>query len=322
MNLEIGYDLDSLFLDLSYDIKLNFPDADANTEIPWGDVASGTAYYYYIDSNGVKSMKSGRYYFNTASPSGAVFSSNEFSVTFHKRNTPSGSKPLSLSVGSGSISLIGGGLWQFENSFKPDSLQTTANIIFSNTYITYNSLSPSISSGTIATASGGTLPDYTTSNIVHNNFPDAPYIPVSGRNMSYNDMRQYVVNEYNLQNPSETINVDDLPAFDDSTEPTNDIQPFSLDYDEILGEEEMESIIAETRYVLDTTPYEIESVDYNQAVSEPYAELKKNAVLDADTKTAISKIYDVAVAMTENDFLPLYAFGAILSIIMWFVFRR
>lgn len=322
MNLEIGYNLDSLMLDIGYDIKLSVPNATSNTPVYWGDVLSGTTYFYYIDDSGNRSFNSGNFYFNTSvSQNYIIYSSEKYSVSGVA--TGSGGLPF-LNSGSSSTTLNGGGGSKYLIDVPTWSGVYYNNLIVYNTYNanipTLRQSSPPAGGSTWSLGStNGNVYHYTTDNSVHNSSPSTPYLPVSGQNMSYDDIRAYVVNEYNTQNPSETITIDDLPEFEEATESN---VSFELDYNEILSEKEMESIIAETRYILDTTPYEIESLDYQQAISEPYGKLKEIAVLDNDTKTAMSKIYDVAERITRNDFLSLYAFSAIISIVMWFVFRR
>lgn len=327
MEIEGKYELDGLFTSISADIKFSIFGADEDTPVSWGDVASGTCYYYLRDIDGTH-VKSGRYFFNTSSPVGAsVFSSPAMNVSLVEPDSVSGNSQKTLGVSGQTIDFKSGSFARFHNSLYPFSeLDVNQVSVFTGaTMYQYDATLTTPPSNWRFLGGAGGYPKYTTSNAVHNAFPRSSYLPISGRTMSYNDIKAYVIGEWNDQNPEDPISESDIPAFDE-TEPTEqetgEIQPFSIDYDEILGERELESILAETRYVLDTTPYEIESVDYAQAVSEPYEELKQVAVLDADTKTAMSTIYDVAIAMTENRFLPLYAFGAILSVVMWFVFRR
>lgn len=330
MNLEIGYDLDTLLGSVALDYKLVLGEnANGDTPIYWGDVASGECFYYYINEDGVKSLEKAQFYFNSQEAPHEIFTSDKMMISGVKKENPTTASISVFTSRSGQnhyyIQYSSGGVYALQNSLTPysDKLVGAVKVWLDGfEQPTFNLLLSGTSNSWSTVGFNGTC-SYTTIPAVHTIMPNVPYMPVSGRTMSYNDVRQYVVNEYNEQNPSETITVDDLPAFDeDETEATYDIQPFSLDYDEILGEKEMESIIAETRYILDTTPYEIESLDYQQAISEPYGQLKEIAVLDNDTKTAMSKIYDVAERITRNDFLSLYAFSAIISIVMWFVFRR
>lgn len=327
MNLEIEYDLDTLLGSVSLDYKLALgEDATGNTKMDIGDVVSGSAYYYFIGDDGVKRMRSGRYYFNTGVSQGiSVFSSNDFSVT--GVSVGSGGNPITLnySASSNNVYISGGGVWDYEISLDNYSPRTSdiCGVSFGTGFPTYRTDIPQSFNGWVG-ATGGNTPAYTTSRNVHNSNSNIPYLPISGYNLSYNDIRLLLLEAYNEQNPEETISINDLPEFDeqDNTEPSYDMQPFSIDYNEILGEKEMESIIAETRYVLDTTPYDLE-IDYTEAIQEPYELLKTNAVLDSDTRTAIEKIYDVAFRITDDGSLTsMYAFVAVLSVIMWFVFRR
>ena len=114
------------------------------------------------------------------------------------------------------------------------------------------------------------------------------------------------------------------PFGNDEQEPTGDtsgqIQPF-IDYDEILSERELESILAESRYILDTEPYDI-SLDYGQAVSEPYGVLKQNKELPAEVAGTVSGLYDIALSVIPSEMLSVYGFVAFLSVGMWFILRR
>lgn len=322
MNLEIGYDLDALFFDLSYDIKLNFPDANADTEILWGDVASGTVYYYFTDTDGVRHIKSSYFYFNTGDVPGNV---SNGTVSFFAVRQGSGTAPVSISFASNSITLNSGGLWNFKTDFLPyehlssddytgtDKLviYTTAgiNYVEFNENRTYNSYNTQITLGT--TDDNKTPFKYTTSPSAHEHYPNVPYIPVSGRNMSYNDMRQYVVNQYNEQNPSETINVNDLPAFDDSPDPT-EYQPFSLDYNEILGERELESILKETQYILDTTP--VESIDFSFPETLPEA-----SAPDAGIVSTVGKIFEMHKNIVPPELVTIWGGLAVFAVLFWWI---
>ena len=116
----------------------------------------------------------------------------------------------------------------------------------------------------------------------------------------------------------------------DEQEPTGDtsgqIQPFSIDYDEILSERELESILRESQYILDTTPYEIESSALEQAVSEPYAVLKQNSKLSSEVAGDIAKVYSITDYVFSSpaltDVMKIYGFIAFLSVGMWFVLRK
>lgn len=326
MDVEINYDLNTFLADVSLDYKLTLgPGATGDTKMDVGDVVSGSAYYYFIDDDGVKHMKSGRYYFNSGVSQGiSVFSSPDFSV--YGVSAGSGSTPVSLNYTSSSVYISGGSHWVYEISLDNYSPRqsNSCGVTFGTGYPTFRS---DISQGFTAPwvgATGGNAPAYTTSRNVHNSNHNVPYLPISGQNLSYNDIRALLVDLYNEQNPEETISINDLPEFDeqDNTEPSYDLQPFSIDYNEILGEREMESIIAETRYILDTTPYEIESFDYMLEASAPYEILKDAGTLSDGLIASVGKVYDLADDVVPPEIISLYAFLAFLGVGMWFLLRR
>lgn len=140
---------------------------------------------------------------------------------------------------------------------------------------------------------------------------------------------QYKNTYIDFPEPGATYGDDDIiyvnPFEDDEEDPTEDtsgqIQPFSIDYNEIISEREMESILAESRYILDTTPYDI-SLDYGQAVSEPYGVLKQNKELPAEVAGTVSSLYDIALSVIPSEMLSVYGFVAFLAVGMWFILRR
>lgn len=108
----------------------------------------------------------------------------------------------------------------------------------------------------------------TSSPTVAQQFPDVVYVPVpSGNEITYNEYRQAVIdwanNQYNFN-----FDIDISPTWEEiypTEEPTEDLQPFSIDYNEILGESELESILTQETYYIPeletdffTTPTEIE----------------------------------------------------------------
>lgn len=109
----------------------------------------------------------------------------------------------------------------------------------------------------ICTVSGITA---TSSPTVAQQFPDVVYVPVpSGNEITYNEYRQAVIdwanNTYNFN-----FDIDISPTWEDiypTEEPTEEpAQPFSIDYDEILSEDELESILTQESYEVS----EIESI--------------------------------------------------------------
>jgi len=87
---------------------------------------------------------------------------------------------------------------------------------------------------------------------VHDSHPNAVYIPVPiGGKITYNEYREEVVNYVN-NTWNFNFSVSDAPAFEDiypvETETEPEEEPFTIDYDEILGEDELESILSQETY--------------------------------------------------------------------------
>lgn len=323
MNLEIGYDLDTLLGSVKFDYKLVLGEnATGDTPMYWGDVVSGDAYYYYTDSSSNRSLQTCNFYFNSNISQDYSVISGKISARGTRRDSASGLVSPRLSIDPGHISIFGGSDWQYGVSLNPPytGKKDSASIIIYNNDTGVGSSTPAYSA---LAPSGANLPDnlastnwrrihYTTSQTVHNQNSNVPYMPISGRTMSYNDLCQYIVNEYNEQNPEETINVDDLPPFDDSSEPTEDYQPFSLDYDEILGERELESILKETQYVLDTTP--LESVEF------PTIEIESIEIesVPSSVGSAVGEIFDISASM-PSDLLTIWGGLAVFAVFFWWL---
>lgn len=325
MNLEIGYDLETLLGSVALDYKLTLGEnATGDTPMYWGDVISGDAYYYYIDENSVQSVQTCRFHFSTNMPqSYKVISSEKVSVMGVRREETSGSTPVSLAVGSSNFSISGGSTWQYElSSLNPPytGKSNSASIIVYDNGTGLGASTPKYSANA---NEGAPLPryfastnwsgiHYTTSPTVHNNNNSVPYMPIRGRTMSYNDLRLYIVDEYNEQNPSETISVDDLPAFDDSADPTEGNQPFSIDYDEILGERELESILKETQYILDTTP--AESIDFSFPETLPEVSSPDSSVV-----STVGKIFEMHENIVPSEVVTIWGGLAVFSILFWWI---
>lgn len=221
-----------------------------------------------------------------------------------------------------------------ENTFFTNNSACISNhlLISQNTFNTCCINSPVYSGTTINAGNIGDFRQYGYDIDVNNNLtfdPDILAAYIEG--VLAPQLELVYKNTYtDFPEPGATYGDDDItyinPFGDEEEDPTEgtagQIQPFSIDYDEILGEREMESMLAETRYVLDTAPYEIASIDYNQAVSEPYAILKQNGQLPAEIAGTVSNLYSIALSIVPEDMLSVYGFVAFISVGMWFILRR
>lgn len=287
-------------------------DATGQTEIIWGDSVSGIFEYYYIDENGATSLRSGNFSFSTSVSGGWVLvdGGNDVKITAIRNTQTSGTSPIiSYSeIGTNNANIY----------WRPGSFYTTEFYIAGVKKSALNNVSLSMpgssriptfyysgSQGSTASTVQGHVrsTDFVTSTTGAQNFPDAVYLPISGQSMSYDDIRNELTNYVNniiltetdtngetIYSPDETIAPDDLPTWDDIQNPTEtetdvtepDYQPASIDYNEILSEDELESILKQETYEIP----EIESI----------------------TETIIIDIEDLVIEGTEQleitDFIP------------------
>lgn len=218
-----------------------------------------------------------------------------------------------------------------ENTFYTNNPTYTSNhtIISQNTFNICNIVSPINSSTVINSTNINNYKQYGYDIDVNNNItfdPNVLLAYIQGTLAPQLEL-QYRNTYKDFPMPDAIYGGDDIvyvDPFEDEQEPTetgSQIQPFSIDYNEILSEKELESILAESRYILDTEPYDI-SLDYGQAVSEPYGVLKQNKELPAEVAGTVSGLYDIALDVIPSEMLSVYGFVAFLSVGMWFILRR
>lgn len=92
----------------------------------------------------------------------------------------------------------------------------------------------------------------TSNPTISQQFPNAVYVPSpDSGTINYNDYTTSIINWVNNTYPQYNITINDLPTWEeleteDTTEP--DYQPASINYDEILSEDELESILTQETY--------------------------------------------------------------------------
>lgn len=75
----------------------------------------------------------------------------------------------------------------------------------------------------------------------------------------------------------------------------------------------------EETYILDTSSFDI---DYGSAVQSPYDSLKAGAMLPENISSSVGTVFSQAFALIPPEFMAVYGFILLLSIVMWFIFRR
>lgn len=152
----------------------------------------------------------------------------------------------------------------------------------------------------------------TSSPTVHAQFPEAVYVPSpAGDTITYNEYRESAIEWANITY-NFNLSVNEFPEFQDlidATEP--ETQPFSLDYNEILSEGELESILNQETYTIIDLPtetqedFEIVQIPQIQALPENITESSPVIINYA------SKIF------TDFGFTPIYLPLAIFTLFVY-----
>lgn len=72
-------------------------------------------------------------------------------------------------------------------------------------------------------------------------------------------------------------------------------------------------------YILETSSY---NVNYPEAVQAPYDSLKQSAQLPATLIQSVGAMISETFAIVPSEYLSFYCFAMLLSIVLWFVFRK
>lgn len=316
ISFDVNFDIDSVLSHVKYDLQANFGINDSSTPAYWHECASGTAYFYKINDVGTKTLESGKYFFNTGVAGGSVFYGGGMSVDLVPDSWGSGVASLSGTGGTHpSITYTCSGSHSLTNSCIQSGVTGHSVKIWLDGFEqpTFDLRNPS---GTwkIAIAFYGTS-GYSTSPAIHSISPSTPYLPIADTSQSYNDVRNLILLNYNEQNPSETISESDLPTWDEIQETEN--ISFTLDYDEILSEDELESILKETQYILDTTPAEnLNFPDIQSQIESMQAE-----TISSSVGTAVSEIFDISAQM-PTDLIAVWGGLAVFGVLFWWLSRR
>lgn len=265
--------------------------ANADTPITWGDCISGTCYYYYVDNNGSRTEEHGRYSFNTSIHDGyALMAGAHVNAVAKRTENVTGTIPSVSFDPTYNTALWSGGSYytvdaSINGTISEYSKVQTVRANFSDV-VFYENGTTNISSSAFTIGKPEDV-SFTTMSSVASENPSAVHLPISGQSLSYNDMRQNLVVYANdiilsetdtdgetVYNESDTITIYDLPEFEtepeseseSTTDPVEpDSQSCSIDYDEILGESELESILNQETYNIPeietgffTTPTEIQ----------------------------------------------------------------
>lgn len=258
LRLLIGLALDA-FADQAYtQMTDNSLHVGGDTEVSYSLYIAGNGYYTYYPDNVTGVTENCTFSISDGAFSeGAYFMSGEHVKWFVGGETTSGNymDDINVVIANGTNYYLG------VKSTSPGILfyplingggatpQTELRFLDGNTPSYYVTGSYSIGQyNNICTISGMTA---TSSPTVHIQFPEAVYVPApAGDTITYNEYRQQAITWANTTY-NYNLTVNEFPEFEDlvdATEPTEAPQPVSLDYDEILGEDELESILNQETY--------------------------------------------------------------------------
>lgn len=301
--------------------------ANADTPIVWGNVVSGDCWYYYVDENGERTRETAKFSFSTSVSDGYMLVIGEhFSVIAKRLPNTSGTAPT-LSIYSEGFYWDGQQYYNQIRNINGHETEFSGAVFIDRRNYSYTFFSDgSTSSSSPPPVYAGSISDvsFTTMSGASASYPDAVYLPISGQSLSYNDMRENLVVYANniilsetdtdgetVYNESDTITIYDLPEFEtepeteSETDPTEpDYQPVSINYDEILSEDELESILNQESYNIP----EIESIsetviiDIEDLVIEDDTEYRKIMEFVPDALAAGMSIFNelnIAMPLTS-----------------------
>lgn len=277
--------------------SLSDPSITADTPVTWGYVVSGDCQYIWTTSGGYTSTKSGSYCINSNfDGSQTLIECPDFIYYTSAIDSPSGTITPTINYVTSSrrpyLKYDGGYYYRinFIDANYQDSGGVFIGLSSGNTPHYYeNSLAPQYSN-----AVESTQIIFSNSPTINANAPAQIYLPSTyNQEISFNDFRQLLIDWGNdvleSESVSETIPDDSVPTWEQLTSETEtesesepeteatepDYQPFSIDYNEILSEDELESILSQETYQLDsqyhysdnfpieTIPEEIETISPN-----------------------------------------------------------
>lgn len=215
--------------------------ANGQTAVNWGNVVSGTCMYYYENENGTKSLEIAPFKFSTSLHDGfAVISGAHLEVTSITGSSSVGTPQLVYNAsGSPLYTINGNNVFRFEravngsykyyisavglNGFPAAEDDTTLPTWKYNGTTTGNQYNIAYVDNTA----------FTTMQTIKNASPSAVYLPISGQNASYDDLRDDIADYFNdlilsetdtngetVYTADDTLTIDDIPTWDYVLNPT------------------------------------------------------------------------------------------------------
>lgn len=289
-------------------------DGNENTAVNVGQVVTGNAYYVYQDQNGAQSIIPTTYDFRTNISNGHQVFGGVVTATAVLNDPVTGTTTPSVGISISSSGDItqerwNGGSYYFIDLSIPNASDTVSacTVTFSNSQITlplvYSDNNPIYAYGVVKGTNTAHLRGvrdgynngigFTTIPTLHNNNIYIPYAPISGESATYNDVKEYIVdwaNDLSTDLDLGLVFADaDFYDFDVVIETESETETESgsgggccnIDYNEILSEDELESILTQETYYIPEITTEFVTEDYTIMLPETESETDVYEVVQA-----------------------------------------
>lgn len=300
----------------NYAIGLN---GNENTSANVGQVVTGNAYYVYQDQNGAQSIIPTTYDFRTNISGGHQIFGGMVTATTVLNDPVTGTTSPTIGIGTSGSGVItyetwSGGSYYYIDLAIPNAQDTATvcRVTFANDQftlpVTYSDANPIFAYGvqknTDTVYLRGIRDGYnngigfTTIPTLHNTNIYIPYAPISSTNASYNDVKAYIVDWANDLSADLDLGLDFVDAdfydFDVVIETETETETesesgssdgFQINYNEILSEGELESVLTQETYTIDEIETEIALQDYTISLPETESETEVLEVVQAVANT-------------------------------------
>lgn len=279
-----------------------------------GQVVTGNAYYIYQDQNGAQSIVPTTYDFRTNISDGHQIFGGMVTATAVLNDTVTGTTSPTIGIGTSGSGTItyetwSGGSYYYIDLAIPNAsdVMTSCRVNFADSQFTlpftYSDANPIFAYGVQKNTSTIYLRavrdnynngiGFTTIPALHNTNIYIPYAPISGESATYNDVKEYIVdwaNDLSTDLDLGLVFADaDFYDFDMVIETESETETESgsgggccnIDYNEILSEGELESILTQETYYIPEITTEIITEDYTIMLPETESESDAYEVIQA-----------------------------------------
>lgn len=212
---------------VGYAISQN-SDADGDTEISWGNFVSGHCEYYYTDENKSVSLETGSYSFSTGYANDLILVSGPHLLITATDRT--GSTSLGVNAGTSirwyhshhyTINMEVNGITYKGSSYNTDNNYIGLGLTNSIPMYYYNGKMSGRNDGSTyysPIVGYSSAVSITSISGVSERYPDAAYLPISGQDLSYNEVRPLILDwaNQNLDESDETLTLDDIPTWEEA----------------------------------------------------------------------------------------------------------